>query len=91
MDQLERAWKYRRLTSHVQTMPAAPRLPRGHARTTLSRVELQSTKRQCELVKSLLADATAENEIMYEAFNEARSWTGCLTTCAFKFPRRTVF
>ncbi|KAH9062771.1 hypothetical protein EDB87DRAFT_1605796 [Lactarius vividus] len=35
-----------------------------------SRVELQSTKRQCELVKSLLADATAENEIMYEAFNE---------------------
>jgi len=35
-----------------------------------SRVELQSTKRQCGLVKSLLADATAENEIMYEAFNE---------------------
>ncbi|KAI9507546.1 hypothetical protein F5148DRAFT_1307723 [Russula earlei] len=34
------------------------------------RVELRSTKRQCELVKSLLADATAENEIMYEAFNE---------------------
>jgi phage terminase large subunit-like protein len=31
-----------------------------------SRVELQSTKRQCELVKSLLADSTAENEIMYE-------------------------
>ena len=31
-----------------------------------SRVELQSTKRQCVLVKSLLADATAENEIMYE-------------------------
>jgi hypothetical protein len=29
-------------------------------------MELQSTKRQCELVKSLLADATAENEIMYE-------------------------
>ncbi|KAF8842701.1 hypothetical protein BDN67DRAFT_898801 [Paxillus ammoniavirescens] len=34
------------------------------------RVELQNTKRQCELVKSLLADATAEKEIMYEAFNE---------------------
>jgi hypothetical protein len=31
-----------------------------------ARMELQSTKRQCELVKSLLADATAENEIMYE-------------------------
>ena len=29
-------------------------------------MELQSTKRQCVLVKSLLADATAENEIMYE-------------------------
>jgi len=35
-----------------------------------SRVELQNSKRQCGLVKSLLADATAENEIMYEAFNE---------------------
>ncbi|KAF8897687.1 hypothetical protein BD779DRAFT_1608223 [Infundibulicybe gibba] len=35
-----------------------------------SRVELQNMKRQCELVKSLLADATAEKEIMYEAFNE---------------------
>jgi hypothetical protein len=31
-----------------------------------TRVELQNTKRQCELVKSLLADATAEKEIMYE-------------------------
>jgi protein ECT2 len=31
-----------------------------------SRMELQSTKRQCELVKSLLADATAENEMMYQ-------------------------
>lgn len=35
-----------------------------------TRVELQNTKRQCELVKSLLTDATAEKEIMYEAFNE---------------------
>jgi hypothetical protein len=31
-----------------------------------TRVDLQNTKRQCELVKSLLADATAEKEIMYE-------------------------
>lgn len=31
-----------------------------------ARLELQNTKRQCELVKSLLADATAEKEIMYE-------------------------
>ncbi|GLB33962.1 putative guanine nucleotide exchange factor for Rho/Rac/Cdc42-like GTPases [Lyophyllum shimeji] len=35
-----------------------------------ARVELQNAKRQTELVKSLLADATAEKEIMYEAFNE---------------------
>ena len=28
--------------------------------------ELRNAKRQCELVKSLLADATAEKEIMYE-------------------------
>ncbi|KAJ7129503.1 hypothetical protein C8R44DRAFT_79844 [Mycena epipterygia] len=35
-----------------------------------ARFELQNARRQCELVKSLLADATAEKEIMYEAFNE---------------------
>ncbi|KAI6130388.1 hypothetical protein EDD16DRAFT_1084414 [Pisolithus croceorrhizus] len=35
-----------------------------------TRAELQNAKRQCELVKSLLVDATAEKEIMYEAFNE---------------------
>ncbi|KAG2013296.1 signal transducer [Coprinopsis cinerea AmutBmut pab1-1] len=35
-----------------------------------ARLELQNAKRQTELVKSLLADATAEKEIMYEAFNE---------------------
>ncbi|KAI6152177.1 hypothetical protein BKA82DRAFT_4108101 [Pisolithus tinctorius] len=34
------------------------------------RAELQNAKRQRELVKSLLVDATAEKEIMYEAFNE---------------------
>jgi hypothetical protein len=33
-----------------------------------TRVELQNSKRQCELVKSLLADATAEKEIMYEVW-----------------------
>ncbi|KAG8745765.1 hypothetical protein FRC10_007026 [Ceratobasidium sp. 414] len=32
--------------------------------------ELQRTKGQCELVKKLLMDATAENEIMYETFTE---------------------
>ncbi|EKM80039.1 hypothetical protein AGABI1DRAFT_57412 [Agaricus bisporus var. burnettii JB137-S8] len=35
-----------------------------------ARSDLQHSKRQCELVKSLLADATAEKDIMYEAFNE---------------------
>lgn len=38
-----------------------------------SRFELQHTKRQCELVKSLLADATAEKEIMYEV------WCPCIS------------
>ncbi|KAG8700981.1 hypothetical protein FRC09_005628, partial [Ceratobasidium sp. 395] len=32
--------------------------------------ELQRAKGQCELVKKLLTDATAENEIMYETFTE---------------------
>ncbi|KAF5364100.1 hypothetical protein D9756_000374 [Leucocoprinus leucothites] len=35
-----------------------------------TKLDLQNSKRQCGLVKSLLADATAEKEIMYEAFNE---------------------
>ncbi|CCL98268.1 uncharacterized protein FIBRA_00262 [Fibroporia radiculosa] len=32
--------------------------------------ELQSAKRQCTLVKDLLADCTSEQEILYKAFNE---------------------
>ncbi|KAG8884270.1 hypothetical protein FRB98_002543 [Tulasnella sp. 332] len=32
--------------------------------------EVARAKRQCDLVKKLLADASAENEIMYDAFNE---------------------
>lgn len=35
-----------------------------------SKVEVQNTRRQCEVMKSLLDDATAEREILYEAFNE---------------------
>ncbi|KAJ7590868.1 hypothetical protein C8J56DRAFT_934088 [Mycena floridula] len=35
-----------------------------------ARLELQNSRRQCEVVKSLLTDATTEKEIMYEAFNE---------------------
>jgi len=42
---------------------------RNHQKSTeleKARTELQNAKRQCELVKSLLADTTAEKEIMYE-------------------------
>ncbi|KAJ3859197.1 hypothetical protein EV359DRAFT_51220 [Lentinula novae-zelandiae] len=35
-----------------------------------SKVELQNSRRQCEVVKSLLEESTKEKEIMYEAFNE---------------------
>ncbi|KAF8639693.1 hypothetical protein AX17_000955 [Amanita inopinata Kibby_2008] len=35
-----------------------------------AKLDLQNSRRQCELMKSLLADATTEKEIMYEAFNE---------------------
>lgn len=57
-----------------------------------TKLELQNSKRQCELVKSLLADATAEKDIMYEVSetwnfqsnvlpslcrHSMRSWTGC--------------
>ncbi|THV08384.1 hypothetical protein K435DRAFT_641062 [Dendrothele bispora CBS 962.96] len=35
-----------------------------------TKIELSNSKRQCEVVKSLLTDATNEKEIMYEAFNE---------------------
>ncbi|KAF9481824.1 hypothetical protein BDN70DRAFT_875770 [Pholiota conissans] len=35
-----------------------------------TRQELLNSRRQCELMKSLLSDATAEKEIMYDAFNE---------------------
>lgn len=48
------------------------------------RVELQNTKRQCELVKSLLADATAEKEIMYEvSARQLRRYTYGLIIQAF--------
>lgn len=35
-----------------------------------ARFELGASRRQCDLMKSLLVDATAEKEIMYDAFNE---------------------
>jgi septal ring factor EnvC (AmiA/AmiB activator) len=37
-----------------------------------TKLELQNSKRQCELVKSLLADATAEKDIMYEVSEDMK-------------------
>lgn len=37
-----------------------------------TKLELQNSKRQCELVKSLLADATAEKDIMYEVSKDMK-------------------
>ncbi|KAG8792232.1 hypothetical protein FRC17_008628 [Serendipita sp. 399] len=34
------------------------------------RAELQSSHRQTEVLKQLLEDATAENEVLYSAFNQ---------------------
>lgn len=45
--------------SELTSQQRAPELER-------TRLELQNSRRQCELVKSLLADATTEKEIMYE-------------------------
>ncbi|GJJ07089.1 hypothetical protein Clacol_001288 [Clathrus columnatus] len=40
------------------------------AELATTRAELKSTKRQCEVAKNLLADTTAENDILHQAFNE---------------------
>ncbi|KAI0921011.1 hypothetical protein AcW2_006119 [Taiwanofungus camphoratus] len=56
------------IESDVQSMAA--QLKEKSTDLDRTKVELQNTKRQCELVKSLLADCTAEKEILYEAFNE---------------------
>lgn len=42
-----------------------------------TKTELANSKRQCELVKDLLADSTAEKEIMYEA---SKTWLTPLQT-----------
>ncbi|KIY49377.1 hypothetical protein FISHEDRAFT_41844 [Fistulina hepatica ATCC 64428] len=66
---LERASSSQDALSHdVQQL--VTELERQRATLEKTRNELQNSKRQCELVKSLLEDATAEKEIMYEAFNE---------------------
>lgn len=66
---LSRAVSYQ-ATLRQDIMEVATSLKEKSADLEMAKFELQNTKRQCELVKSLLADATAEKEIMYEAFNE---------------------
>ncbi|THH28409.1 hypothetical protein EUX98_g5772 [Antrodiella citrinella] len=60
------------LLTGVKTMTDHLKEVRVNKSTELEkmRVELQGARRQTEVVKSLLADCTAEKEIMYEAFNE---------------------
>ncbi|KAJ1308946.1 hypothetical protein OPQ81_004629 [Rhizoctonia solani] len=63
--------KHDRLIEQIQELQSAP-LTTATTSTETERLkgELQRAKGQCELVKKLLADATAEKEIMYETFNE---------------------
>ncbi|CAE6503423.1 unnamed protein product [Rhizoctonia solani] len=71
--------KHDRLIEQVLELQNAPPTPAtsGTEKTETSSTEVerlkgevQRAKAQCELVKKLLADATAEKEIMYETFNE---------------------
>ncbi|KAG8691085.1 hypothetical protein FRC11_006908 [Ceratobasidium sp. 423] len=63
--------KHDRLIEQVLELQNAPPTT-ATSSTEIERLkgEVQRAKAQCELVKKLLADATAEKEIMYETFNE---------------------
>ncbi|KEP51744.1 RhoGEF gef2 protein [Rhizoctonia solani 123E] len=63
--------KHDRLIEQIQELQSAPPTA-ATSSTEVERLkgEVQRAKGQCELVKKLLADATAEKEIMYETFNE---------------------
>ncbi|KAF8743234.1 Guanine nucleotide exchange factor for Rho/Rac/Cdc42-like GTPases, partial [Rhizoctonia solani] len=50
--------------------PKIKKTPTSSTDVERLKTEVQRAKGQCELVKKLLADATAEKEIMYETFNE---------------------
>ncbi|KAK0230941.1 hypothetical protein IW262DRAFT_1341270 [Armillaria fumosa] len=56
------------LTACLDEVPSA--LAEKSRELEKSKVEAQNTRRQCEVMKSLLDDATTEREILYEAFNE---------------------
>ncbi|KAF9006585.1 hypothetical protein BDQ17DRAFT_1302996 [Cyathus striatus] len=64
----------RALSSHealeIELSQVTSELQEKSVEITKMKSDIKNSKRQCELIKSLLADATAEKEIMYEAFNE---------------------
>ncbi|CEL59835.1 Rho guanine nucleotide exchange factor gef2 OS=Schizosaccharomyces pombe (strain 972 / ATCC 24843) GN=gef2 PE=1 SV=1 [Rhizoctonia solani AG-1 IB] len=63
--------KHDRLIEQIQELQnAPPTTPTSSTDVERLKGEVQRAKGQCELVKKLLADATAEKEIMYETFNE---------------------
>ncbi|CAL1700184.1 unnamed protein product [Somion occarium] len=55
---------------HTELRQLTDHLKETSADLERTRLELEGAKRQCEVVKSLLADATDEKEILYTAFNE---------------------
>ncbi|CAE6496351.1 unnamed protein product [Rhizoctonia solani] len=63
--------KHDRLIEQIQELTSVPpTAATGNTEMERLKGEVQRAKGQCELVKKLLADATAEKEIMYETFNE---------------------
>ncbi|CAE7058756.1 unnamed protein product [Rhizoctonia solani] len=62
--------KHERLIEQIQELQSAPAAETSSTEVERLKGEVQRAKGQCELVKKLLADATAEKEIMYETFNE---------------------
>ncbi|CAE6396665.1 unnamed protein product [Rhizoctonia solani] len=63
--------KHDRLIKQIQELQnVPPTTPTSSTDVERLKNEVQRAKGQCELVKKLLADATAEKEIMYETFNE---------------------
>ncbi|GBE79841.1 predicted protein [Sparassis crispa] len=55
---------------HSDVHAVASLLTERSSELELTKAELRSTKRQYELIKSLLADCTTEKELLFEAFNE---------------------
>jgi hypothetical protein len=66
IQQLSEDLKDVRLPWFHSTSQFTPTVRQRSTELEKTRLELQNARRQCELVKSLLSDATAEKEIMYE-------------------------